>query len=193
VSPRRLKLTLLLAGIVISGVVFLAWTREWFAVTLSTGQVLSVTGSTAAPATSTLALTTLVLVGALAIAGPVFRVILGILESLLGATIALSSIIAIAGPTDSSRAAITAATGIGGTESVADLVESVSTSVWPWVSAVAGIALVAAGVLVAVTSRAWPGSSRKYSTTRAVPVEGDTIGDWDALSEGNDPTTTDDR
>lgn len=190
-SPRRLKLTLLLASLAVSGIVFLAWTREWFAVTLSTGQVLSVTGSTAAPATSTLALTTLVLVGALAIAGPVFRVILGILESLLGVTIALSSILAIADPTQSSRPAITAATGIAGTESVSDLVESVSTSVWPWISAVAGIALVVLGVLVAITGRRWPGSSRKYSTVRTAPVEGDTIGDWDALSKGNDPTDSD--
>ena len=53
------------------------------------------------------------------------------------------------------------------------------------VALVAGIlqALVALGV--AGTVRRWPTSTSRYSRSR---VEGDRASDWDALSEGDDPT-----
>ena len=187
-TPRRLKLTLLLASIVLAGLIFLAWTQEWYSIVLTTGQTVSVTGSTAAPATSTLALTTLVLVGALAIAGPVFRVVLGVLEALLGLTIVLSGVLAMGNPVTASKTLITGATGIAGTDSIPELVDSVSSSAWPLVSTVAGALLIVVGIAVAVTGRAWPGSSRKYSAVRTEPVDGDTIAEWDALTSGDDPT-----
>lgn len=50
---------------------------------------------------------------------------------------------------------------------------------------VAGIiqALVAAGI--AVTAKNWPPSGSRYSRSR---LSGDPTSDWDALSEGDDPT-----
>ena len=48
--------------------------------------------------------------------------------------------------------------------------------------------MVLTGLAVAVTSRAWPASGAKYSRTRAETADGTAIDDWDALSEGDDPT-----
>ena len=188
-TPRRLKLVLLLAGIVLAGLVFLGWTQEWFSVTLTEGQTLPVGGDKAAPALSTLALTCLVLVGALSIAGPFFRVVLGVLEALLGVTIVLSGVIALSNPVTASGAVITDATGVAGTDNLAAQVATVSVGLWPWISTVAGALLIVAGLVVVVTSRRWPGSGRKYSAVRLEPTGDDPVADWDAQSHGEDPTS----
>ena len=188
-TPRRLKLILLLAGLALSGLVLLGWTQTWFLVTIVDGPTLGVAGDVAAPALSTLALTCLVLTGALSIAGPFFRVVLGVLEALLGVTVVLSGALALAHPVSSSAAVVSDATGVAGAESIAALVASVSITAWPWVATVAGSLLVLLGVAVVATATRWPGSGRKYSAVRLASTEKrDAVDDWDALSEGNDPT-----
>ena len=188
-TARRLKLSLLLAGLLLSGLVFLGWTQQWFAISLADGPTLSIGGDVAAPALSTLALTCLVLIGALSIAGPFFRVVLGVLQTALGATVVLSGVLALADPVRASVASISDATGIAGNDAVHALVASTSIALWPWLSTVAGVLIAVVGVTVAVTSRRWPGSSRKYSAVKLEPAgERTAVDDWDALSDGNDPT-----
>lgn len=185
----RLKRLILVTGIALNAVIILAWTQEWVAVTLDDGQRLSAAGDVAAPAASTLALSGLVLIGALAIAGPFFRVVLGVLQALLGATIVLSSALALAFPVAASSAVVTEATGVSGSQTVAGLVASAAIGVWPWASTIAAVLLVGLGVVTVVTSGRWPGSARKYSALRTEAVDdGDSVQDWDALSSGDDPT-----
>lgn len=188
-SATRMKLLLLLAGIAFSCLALLSWTQEWFALTLPDGAVLSVTGEVAAPALTALALTGLVLVGALSIAGPFFRVILGSTQALLGFTVSLSAAIAIANPLAASAASITAATGVSG-ELAGEQVDVTTATAWPWVALVAGALIVATGILVVATARRWPGATRKYQAVRLEPAEGSrtAVDDWDALSDGDDPT-----
>lgn len=188
-TPRRLKLILLASGLLLAGVVFAGWTQQWFSVALVDGPTLGVTGDIAAPALSTLALTCLVLIGALSIAGPFFRVVLGVLQLLLGATMVLSGVLALVDPVKASSASITDATGIAGAAPVAALVASVAVTAWPWVATIAGALIAVTGVAVAVTGKYWPGSSRKYSPVQLEPAESRTaVDDWDALSGGSDPT-----
>lgn len=188
-SGRRLKLTLLLAGIALCGIIFLAWTQEWFTITLDDNVALGVDGDVGAPAVSTLALTGLVLIGALAIAGPFFRALLGVLQALLGATIVLSGVLALMDPAAASTAVITEATGVAGKEAVIAMVVSTTVSAWPWVSTISGVLLTLVGIVVLMTGRLWPGSSRKYSAVRTAPAGGgDSVEDWDSLSSGDDPT-----
>jgi hypothetical protein len=183
------KLPLLLAGLALAGLVFLAWTQQWLTVTLNDGTILSVDGSVAAPAASILALTCLVVFPALAIAGRVFRGILGALESLLGLTIAFSSVLAIAQPVSASASVVSTATGVTGHDSVAELVADAALTPWPFVSLSAGVLLVIVGVLVIVTARRWPDSGRKYSAVRTAPAGlDDAAASWDALSASDDPT-----
>lgn len=195
-NPRRLKLLTILVSALLAGVILGGWTQTWFDATLTTRQELAVTGDIAAPALTALALCVLVLQGALAIAGPFFRVVLAIIEVLIGVAVVYSAVLAITGPATASAAAITTATGVGGKESTAELVATISPTIWPWITVVAGVLLIVVALSVVLTSRAWPGSSRKYQAVRleqpdggkAPTAERSAVDDWDALSSGDDPT-----
>lgn len=192
---RRLKNLTMIAGLLLSGLVLLTWTGTWFQLTLdghsASKTSLSVTGNTAAPALIALALAGLALVGALAIAGRAIRMVLGIVEVLLGFIVAYSAVVALQNPAEASAALITGATGVSGNASIVAMVTTVSVSVWPFLAVTAGVLVMALGILILVTGRRWPESSRKY---QANPVEADAPGtnpaaDWDSLSGGGDPTS----
>jgi hypothetical protein len=196
---------LLVAGIAASGLTLIAWTQTWFVVTLVPdelgGDDIAIAGDVAGGGLAALGLAGLALVGALAIAGPVFRVVLGALESLIGITVLLSVIAALADPVRVSGPAVTEATGVSGAESVTRLVQSVAISPWPWIAVVLGFATLAVGAAIIATSRRWPGSPGKYQAVRLSaedanathtaesPIEPDSVADWDSLSDGSDPTS----
>lgn len=179
---------------------------------------LSVAGDVAAGALAALGLAGLALVGALSIAGILIRIVLGVLEVLLGATVALSSILALSAPTIAAGPAISTATGVAGRDSLAALVSSIGATPWPAIATVLGVATVVVGVLIIMTARRWPGSPRKYravtlesdgsadgsadgaddgadlgagdggSAAGRRSARRDAVTDWDALSDGSDPT-----
>lgn len=198
-GPRGLKNLALLATIVVSGLTLLTWTGQWFSLTIAadaTGNstkttVLAVSGDVAAPGLIALALAGLALTAALAIAGPVLRYVLGVLQVILGVSIAVSSITAFSNPVASSESVVTTATGVSGAKSVAALVGSVSVTAWPYLAAVVGILTVLVGLFVLITGRRWPGSSRKYQAAGRTPTEPGVspVSDWDSLSGGSDPTS----
>ena len=200
-APRRIKPILILAVIAASGLALLAWTQVWATVRLAADgtsqQVLDVTGSIAAPGLTALALAGLALAGALTIAGVVIRIVLGILEMLLGVSVILSAALALADPVGARAAAVTAATGIAGTDSTRAAVESAALTFWPFLALVAGILMVIVGLIVCVSARRWPGPTTRYETTRFAPVTDaatgqtrprDAVDDWDGLTRGDDPT-----
>ena len=192
-NPRRLKNTVILGSAVLAIVTLVAWTQVWFDVELVGGTDIAVDGQVAAPALSALSLTSFVLVGALSIAGPVFRFVFGVLEALIGVAVAFSGVLAVSDPVVASASAISTATGVAGKQSVADLVDTVDGGLWAWVAIVCGVLIVLAGIAIIVTSPRWPGSSRKYQATRLVPADAPrtSVDDWDSLSGGRDPTTND--
>lgn len=195
-SGSRLRAVLLGSTAVLAALVLLAWSQPWFTLTLvagsGDGQALEVRGDVAASGLAPLALTTLALVAALALAGPVFRVVLGILEALVGACIVAVALVSLSDPVAASASAVTDLTGVSGRESVAALVAETAVTFWPAVAVVLGAAVVLAGSFVAVTASRWPVSGRKYTRTRVEPadagVAGDAVAEWDALSDGDDPT-----
>jgi len=200
-SPRRYKPVLILAVIASSGLALLAWTQVWASVRLAadgtTQQVLDVTGTIAAPGLTALALAGLALAGALTIAGVVIRVVLGLLEMLLGVSVVLSAALAIADPIGASAAAVTTATGIAGSDSTRAAVSSAALTAWPFLALAAGILMLLTGLAVCVTARRWPGPTTRYDATRFEPVTDaatgrtrprDAVDDWDGLTRGDDPT-----
>jgi hypothetical protein len=196
-TPRRLKANLLLSGAGLSGIILLSWTQEWFVIVLDDAIAVSVAGDVAAQGLSALALAGLVLIGALSIAGRVFRVILGILQSLIGVTVAFSAFLAVSDPIAASATAITQITGVAGTASVAALVQQIEPSAWGWVALCAGIALMVHGGVVVAVAHRWPASSKKYQSTAATSAsvagategaEPSAVDHWDALTKGDDPT-----
>jgi hypothetical protein len=194
-TSRRLKNLTLVAGIVLAGLVLLTWTGTWFTLVLdgtsSSRTGLTVTGSTAAPGLIALALAGLALVGALAIGGRVVRAVLGVVEVLLGFTVVFSAIVALQNPATASESLITGATGISGTSAIEKVVTSVSVTPWPWLAGVAGLLVMALGVVIVLTGGRWPSSSNKYQAVRLDsqrPGE-NPAADWDSLSGGDDPTS----
>ena len=194
-GARGLKNISLLVAILLSGLTLLAWTSQWYTLRLGGSEaghsVLTVTGEAAAPGLVALALAGLALVAALAIAGPVFRAVLGVLQVLIGFTVGLSSVVAIGDPVAASASVVTAATGVSGKASVAALVVSSSQTAWPWLATVIGLLTIALGIFVLVTSRRWPGSSRRYQPVGFESAEpgSNPVSDWDTLSGGSDPTS----
>ncbi|WP_227497379.1 Trp biosynthesis-associated membrane protein [Planctomonas psychrotolerans] len=198
---RRLKSLAILAGLALGALVLLAWSQQWFTLTL-VGDVpteIGVPGAVAAPALSALALASLALAAALSIAGIVFRVILGALQILLGACVALSAVLAIADPISAGARTVTDTTGVDGQASIAALVTASAATAWPGVTLALGVLLALQGVGILATARRWPAGSRRYaaasteSPLRFAPVDDDSaprdrFTDWDTLSEGQDPT-----
>ena len=193
---RRLKTLLLVTAVLANALILAAWTQSGLSISLvgvgPHSGALDVVGSVAAPALSALALAGLALVAALAIAGPVFRIILGVLEAVIGVCVAISAITVLTAPATAGAAAVTEATGVAGNQSTVDLVAATSLTAWPAVALVLGIILGLAGLATAVTHRMWPGPSRKYQAVRFTQVESapsaDPVGAWDDLSRGDDPT-----
>jgi hypothetical protein len=215
-SPRRLKLVLILTVLAASSLALLAWTQVWVHAEVGLPdagtQVLKIDGAIAAPALTALALAGFALASALTIAGRLIRVVLGALEVLLGFSVFLAAFLAIDDPSQASAAAVTAATGIAGHESIQLSVLGTIVTPWPFVALGAAVIMAATGVAVIVTSARWPGPTRKYQAVRfetvassdgavpassrnseagvgsTEPVPQDSVGDWDDLSRGQDPT-----
>lgn len=195
-TGRTVRTLALLLPVIVSAVAFLAWSQSWVTVTLVDGATVVAAGDASAPAVPPFALAAVALVGALALAGPVFRVVLGVLQALLGSGIAASGLLVIADPVQAAGIRITEATGIAGIDAVRGLVEQTQLSVWPAVATAAGVAGVVIGIAIAATATRWPPRTRRFEPVRfAAPDDAaddtpiaDRLDAWDALSDGDDPT-----
>jgi hypothetical protein len=186
---KRLRLLTILAIAAIAGLSLLTTTQDWWTVKLA-GESIPVQGTVAAPALSALALSGLALAAALAIAGPVFRLVLGVLQVVIGFTIVLTTILTLANPEQASESLVSKATSVAGTASITALISSFSLTPWGFVAVGLGVLAIVVGVFELATFRRWPLASRKYSAVRVVPADGprDAVVDWDTLSRGTDPT-----
>jgi uncharacterized membrane protein (TIGR02234 family) len=190
VTGAQLKLISLVAIALLAALIFADWSQTWFTLTVQ-GKPFPVSGQVAGSALSALALASLALIAALAIAGRFFRVVLGVLLALLGVCVVAVSAFAIGNPVVAATSAITKATGVAGTQSVAKLVTATSVTAWPVVAIVLGVLLTLLGLAIAPTARSWPDSGRKYTRSRLTTADAeaqDPVSEWDALSEGDDPT-----
>lgn len=199
---RRSRPLVVLAGLVVAGIVMLSWTQTWFTVRLDAAAAVSSTvvadGSKAVPQFTALAIASLALFLAMTIAGRVVRVVLAVIQVLLGVGIVVSGISALSDPVAAARGAIGDVAGVSDLSAVRRIVTSVDVSVWPAVGIAGGVLAALLGVLVLVVQRSWPGPSRKYAATPTAtapkaPVQRDAIVDWDDLSAGVDPTSAVDQ
>jgi uncharacterized membrane protein (TIGR02234 family) len=189
VTPARLRLLTVVGLLVADGIALLAWSQTWFVLRVE-GHAVAVPGSIAGTAVLAFALTGLALVLAVLIAGVVFRVVLGVLQVLVGAGLAASAGFALGDPVAASGGIVTEATGLTGPAARA-LVSSIAATAWPAIAVAAGVLLALLGILLAVGAPRWPRATRRFERTRTVPADrssADTIEEWDALSKGDDPT-----
>ncbi|QQD74923.1 Trp biosynthesis-associated membrane protein [Curtobacterium sp. YC1] len=201
---KRSRPIVVVAGLLVAGVIMLAWTQTWFTVRLQAGAAVTSTvaadGAAVVPQYTALAIASLALFLAMTIAGRVLRVVLAGVEILLGVGVVVSGITALVDPLAAARGAVGEVAGVSDLGAVRQVVASVSVSPWPAVGIAGGVLAVLLGVVVVVVQRSWPGPSRKYGATtsgaaaaarRAAPVERDAVVDWDDLSAGVDPTSAD--
>jgi hypothetical protein len=191
-GSRRVRVLALTLPLVAASLALLAWSQVWVAVVLIDGREVAAAGDAAAPAIPPFALAALALVGALSLAGVFFRIILGVLQALLGLGIAVSGVVALSDPVQAAASRITEASGVDGVAAVQALVDQVAVSFWPGLAIVAGVFTVVIGVGIVATASRWPGRTRRFERSRAEPGDGslapDRLEAWDALSDGDDPT-----
>ncbi|MDR5700647.1 Trp biosynthesis-associated membrane protein [Agromyces aerolatus] len=187
-----MKLPSIVATIVGGGLALLAWSQTWFELELSagagSGEPIEVAGQIASPAVAALGLAALALGGALAIAGPGIRMVLGVLAVLLGGCVLLASGVSLGDPVAAVGPAVTDATGVAGAQPTAALVGSVTPTFWPVVAIAAGVLVAVAGGLVLATGLAWPASSRRYRDARRPrfdPADGPATAGADGAVGGN--------
>ena len=183
-NPRRLRLVLLAAGLLAAALVLGAWTQPWFSATIDDTELVG-RGQDAAPALSGIALASVALLAALMIARPALRTLLGVVLAGLGL---LAFVVVIPLITSEAAALSSMARLIAdGTGYVGYADGAVSRTAWPFVALAGGLLMALVGLAVTLTTRRWPAATSKYD---ADPAKPDTdAGTWDALSEGDDPTT----
>lgn len=192
---RRLKSMTILAVIVWSGLVFLAWSQPWFTLHAQgrAGDTVNVAvqGAVAAPALSALALAGLALSAALAIAGRIIRVVLGVLELALGISITVSAVSALADPVQAGQSAITTATGVAGTSSIGQIASAAGTELWPYLAVASGVLMALTGILIVLSMRRWPESGRRYQPVTFAAADGRTSGNPPDLVQHDEPVPND--
>ncbi|TDN92971.1 Trp biosynthesis-associated membrane protein [Microbacterium sp. BK668] len=197
----RARLLAVVATVLAGAIGVISSTQTWLTVTLDDGaeHALPVAGADAIPVLAPLSLAALALGGALSIVGLVLRYVFGALGIAIGAVLAvLTAQVAFARPLSAVAPAVTTATGLTGEKAVADLVLRVEPTPWPFVTLVAWVVLIGAGVFTIGTARRWRGSAKRYTTdAAAAPAASagpaasrphDAIDSWDDLSRGDDPT-----
>jgi len=188
VTPSRLRLLSMAAIIATAGLAALSWSQTWYRLQLADSEH-PIGGDVAGGALLPLALASLCVVLALGLAGAVFRAILAVLDSLLGVCVIVVTAWSLSDPVRASVPALVNATGFSGDADVfRDQVTSSVVTIWPWVGLVAGVLMTLTGLAIAVTGRGWPLSGSRYTRTRTASPDSDPVRDWDALSEGDDPT-----
>ncbi|MGO3147637.1 MAG: Trp biosynthesis-associated membrane protein [Leucobacter sp.] len=198
-SPRvKSKSWLIGLIVIVGGAALLASVQEWLHVAFAPGvsvvQEITVSGQKISPALTLIALAALASALVLTIAGIAFRKVLGVLVALLGAGLATIGTTFALDPLGGARSQIEEATGIAGATH-SGLVASFEASIWPIATAAVGVLLIVQGVAVVLVSGRWKSAGRKYDAVEGsqrkaarVVAEGDRISEWDALSDGEDPT-----
>lgn len=188
IAGRRARSLAFLGGIAGAALTLLSLTQPWLGVHVAGADALAVGADVAAPAVSALAVASLALVGAVAIANTVLRWVLGAVQLLLGLGVVLATSSTLGDTVGAAIPAVSSVTGISGESSVREIVTGVDVALWPWLAIAAGGILVLTGAWTLVTARSWPGSGTKYGGTETA-ASAPTVSEWDALSEGADPTS----
>ncbi|MFD1720977.1 Trp biosynthesis-associated membrane protein [Amnibacterium endophyticum] len=184
-TPARERMFVVLALVALGGFAVLVSTRTFAVVTVpGLARPVEVAGSQAAPALAPLGLACLALAGALTIAGPVVRRVLGAVLVLLGAAEVLLLVPLAADPASGVLGAVSTATGLVGAADGA-----VAGSGWAAAGTVGGVLAAAVGVVVLIRAGRWSTGGRRFRKQDAAVVRStDPIAEWDALTRGGDPT-----
>ncbi|MFB7797886.1 Trp biosynthesis-associated membrane protein [Isoptericola sp. NPDC056134] len=206
-GPLRARSRAVWSVVAVGGLTLATASPTWVSTTVSTALEptvdVAVTGTTAAPAVGAAALVVVAGGVALAIAGRVARWVALVVVALAGALATASAAAVLLDPLPA------ATSGASATAGVTDLTSPVAVAVWPWLTAVLGVAAVLVAALAAAGAPAWGATSGRHERADAEPGADGTdprtgpapSGDdpdgpgqhdphdaWDALSRGTDPS-----
>ena len=177
-----------------AGILLLAWSQPWFVLEVDPGsgvaETLVLAGDTAAPAIIAIALAVMAVALVLALAGPRLRILLAAVIGLLGVVAVATAIGVLNDPASVFEHVVSEATGLGGTGAT-DAITTATVMIWPFVAIIGGVATAILGAIIAVMSRQWRSTGRRYERGTVAVEPGDSVAAWDAISGGDDPTTGD--
>ncbi|MGW9626440.1 Trp biosynthesis-associated membrane protein [Microbacterium sp. NPDC055521] len=191
---RRARMLGVLTFLLTGGIGIISSTQVWATVQRAdAGETLTVTGAVIYPLLAPLSLAVLAMGAALSIAGPVLRHVLAVLGVAAAVALILGTVPLIGtAPLAAVAPAVTEVTGLGGAESVREVVAGVTSTPWPVIALLCWVVLGLASVFVLVTARRWPAGGRRYRSTAGSAHHGpgplDSVDSWDELSHGTDPT-----
>lgn len=207
---KRASLTLLL---ILSVLALLASSQNWLTFTLDTvassNQSLSVAGNAVAPLAFSLSIIALAGVGALTIADRVVSVIILVAVSAASIGIVAVTWAVMNDPVGYAKAQLSAATGLAGLNTLRDHVIQTELSPWVIVTLIVAIVVAATSIATLFFVRNWTAGGTRYSSravrgaaedhadstaetfARFEALSDDRIQDWDALSQGEDPSKND--
>lgn len=169
-------------------------TQTWLTVQRAdAGAEILVPGASALPLLAPLSLAVLALGAALAIVGPVLRLVFGVLAAAAALFLGWTTLqVLIAAPIGTVAPTVTETTGLAGDTALHDVVAGIAPSVWPAIALAGWLVLLGASIVTVLTWRGWKRGGRRYRTDagpasqRSGPV--DPVDSWDDLSRGTDPT-----
>ena len=189
---RRELAAAVLGGAVAGALALSAAGQRWAEVTAERRAPLpavsgTLTGGDAAPLVPAAGLVLLAAAVALLAARGAGRAVVGLLMVAAGAALVWSGARVLAGGVADAAADLPGLAGSSVTATTVDV-----GLLWPVLAVVAGLVAGAAGVLVAVRSRGWPGMGERYERASGAPPEPspEARADdaWKALDRGEDPT-----
>lgn len=208
-EPRIAREYVLVLGVAAAGalLVLLSAHQGWARVVTAAagpipGSTVTVSGQAVVPLAGALALASLAGLAAVIATRGLARRLVGVFLAVAGALIVLlvgarvsaAAVLAAAhGAAVSQAGSATAGGGVfpGGAPAVSAVAQVTMVS-FPWrpLAAVGGLAVLAAGIMVAWRGPRWPAMSSRYSRTGATEPQpvADSASLWDSLSRGVDPT-----
>lgn len=191
-AVKRGRSTAALGFLLAGGIGIISSTQTWLSIQRSDGgEPILIPGADALPLLAPLSLAVLALGAALAIAGVVLRYVFAVIALLAGGFLTWwTAEILIATPEAAYAPTVTETTGLAGGTAVADVIQTLSPSLWPWAALIGWVLLIATALFVLSTARRWKSGGKRYRTDNVHDAEGtvDAIDSWDDLSRGTDPT-----
>ncbi|GAA1858640.1 Trp biosynthesis-associated membrane protein [Myceligenerans crystallogenes] len=208
--PALTRTRALLALLALGGLALATTSATWItsevATALRAGVAVEATGTQAAPVVSAAALVLLACGPVLALTGRAAKYVVLAVAVLAGAGVTAGAVAGVVAPATAARSAAADAAG------VTELTAPAVLTLWPWVTAAAGVLAALVAVAAALAARRWPEASRRHERDAARPGvahhtpagpaapagapaaqrdEPDPAADWDALTRGEDPTRDD--
>lgn len=185
-SKRSALLAVVLGVILTLGGASATWFSAAVPAVVATDDV-AVTGSAAAPVLGALVLVSAAAVVAQLLARGVVARAMGIVVALAGAGAVVATVMALGDRTSIMERAASTATG------VPTLAGSIESTPWPYAALAGGLVLCVGGVLLSlVKPRSTNSQGDRYARTPSpqarASADATPIDDWDALSQGHDPS-----